>query len=75
MYEIVTKETVAPNIIYMKFKAPKIALTAKPGQFAIIRVDEKGERIPMGLAGWDEKRAPWTLSFTFWGPAPPSCPP
>jgi len=54
MYEIITKETVAPNIIYMKFKAPKIALTAKPGQFAIIRVDEKGERIPMGLAGWDE---------------------
>ncbi|MCX6677316.1 MAG: sulfide/dihydroorotate dehydrogenase-like FAD/NAD-binding protein [Methanothrix sp.] len=55
MYEIVTKETVAPNIIYMKFKAPKIASTARPGQFAIIRVDEKGERIPMGLAGWDEK--------------------
>jgi len=39
MYEIVTKETVAPNIIYMKFNAPKIAITAKPGQFAIIRVD------------------------------------
>ena len=55
MYEIKAKETVAPNIIYMKFKAPKIALTAKPGQFVIIRVDEKGERIPMGLAGWDEK--------------------
>ncbi|MCK9567277.1 MAG: sulfide/dihydroorotate dehydrogenase-like FAD/NAD-binding protein [Methanothrix sp.] len=55
MYEIVTKETVAPNIIYMKFKAPKIASTARPGQFVIIRVDERGERIPMGLAGWDEK--------------------
>ena len=40
MYEIVTKETVAPNIIHMKFKAPKIASSAKPGQFVIIRVDE-----------------------------------
>ena len=39
MYEIITKETVAPNIIYMKFKAPKIASTARPGQFVIIRVD------------------------------------
>ncbi|MEI6103794.1 MAG: sulfide/dihydroorotate dehydrogenase-like FAD/NAD-binding protein [Methanothrix sp.] len=63
MYEIITKETVAPNIIYMKFKAPKIALTAKPGQFAIIRVDEKGERIPMGLAGWDEKEGTVDIVF------------
>ncbi|OPY53199.1 MAG: Sulfide dehydrogenase subunit beta precursor [Methanosaeta sp. PtaU1.Bin112] len=64
MYEIVTKETVAPNIIHMKFKAPKIALTAKPGQFAIFRADEKGERIPMGLAGWDEKEG--TIDIVFY---------
>jgi ferredoxin--NADP+ reductase len=51
MYEIVKKETVVPNIIHMRFKAHKIALSAKPGQFVIIRVDERGERIPMGLAG------------------------
>ena len=63
MYEIVTKETVAPNIIYMKFKAPKIASTARPGQFVIIRVDEKGERIPMGLAGWDEKEGTVDIVF------------
>jgi ferredoxin--NADP+ reductase len=64
MYEIITKETVAPNIIYMKFKAPKIASTARPGQFVIIRVDEKGERIPMGLAGWDEKEG--TIDIVFY---------
>jgi len=63
MYEIVTKETVAPNIIHMKFKAPKIASSAKPGQFVIIRVDEKGERIPMGLAGWDEKEGTVDIVF------------
>ncbi|TFH49753.1 MAG: sulfide/dihydroorotate dehydrogenase-like FAD/NAD-binding protein [Methanothrix sp.] len=63
MYEIVTKETVAPNIIYMKIKAPKIASTARPGQFVIIRVDEKGERIPMGLAGWDEKEGTVDIVF------------
>jgi ferredoxin--NADP+ reductase len=64
MYEIVTKETIAPNIIHMRFKAPKIALTAKPGQFAIFRADEKGERIPMGLAGWDEKEG--TIDIVFY---------
>ncbi len=53
MYEIVKKETVAPNIIFMRFKAPKIARSALPGQFVIIRPDELGERIPMGLSGWD----------------------
>jgi len=55
MYEILEKAEVAPNIIFMRSKAPKIARSAKPGQFVIIRVDEKGERIPMGLSGWNEK--------------------
>ena len=32
MYEIIKKETLVPNIIYMRFKAPKIACTAKPGR-------------------------------------------
>lgn len=64
MYEIITKETVAANIIYMKFEAAKIASTAKPGQFVIIRVDEIGERIPMGLAGWDEKKG--TIDIVFY---------
>lgn len=64
MYEIVKKETVAPNIIHIKFLAPKIALSARPGQFVIIRADEKGERIPMGLAGWDEKEG--TIDIVFY---------
>jgi len=53
MYQIVEKEVLVPNIIYLKIKAPKVAKAARPGQFVIIRVDETGERIPMGLAGWD----------------------
>ena len=54
MYEIVKNETLAPNIVHMSFCAPKIANTARPGQFIIVRVDERGERIPMGIAGWDK---------------------
>ncbi|OPX78058.1 MAG: Sulfide dehydrogenase subunit beta precursor [Methanosaeta sp. PtaB.Bin039] len=53
MYEILKKETLAPNLLHMRFMAPGVARVARPGQFIIIRVDEKGERIPMGLAGWD----------------------
>jgi ferredoxin--NADP+ reductase len=54
MYEIVKNETLAPNIVHMSFCAPKIANTARPGQFIIVRADERGERIPMGIAGWDK---------------------
>jgi len=64
MYEIVKNETLIPNIVHMMFKAPKIASTARPGQFVIVRVDERGERIPMGLAGWDEKEG--TIDIVFY---------
>ncbi|MDD1727419.1 MAG: hypothetical protein LUQ08_06390 [Methanothrix sp.] len=63
MYEIVKNETIVPNIVYMSFRAPKIASTARPGQFVIIRADERGERIPMGLAGWDEKEGTVDILF------------
>ncbi|MCJ7443991.1 MAG: sulfide/dihydroorotate dehydrogenase-like FAD/NAD-binding protein [Methanotrichaceae archaeon] len=64
MYEIVKREVVAPNMIFMRFKAPKIARSAKAGQFIIIRVDEKGERIPMGLAGWNKEDG--TIDIVFY---------
>lgn len=55
MYKILDKQMLTPNIVFMRFHAPKIAQSARPGQFAIIRADEKGERIPMMLANWDRK--------------------
>ncbi|MDD1753416.1 MAG: sulfide/dihydroorotate dehydrogenase-like FAD/NAD-binding protein, partial [Methanotrichaceae archaeon] len=38
--------------------------SAQPGQFVIIRVDEKGERIPMGLAGWNKVEG--TIDIVFY---------
>ncbi|KQC12477.1 MAG: sulfide/dihydroorotate dehydrogenase-like FAD/NAD-binding protein [Methanothrix sp.] len=64
MYQIVEKEVLVPNIIYLKIKAPKVAKAARPGQFVIIRVDETGERIPMGLAGWDVEEG--TIDIVFY---------
>lgn len=64
MYQIVEKEVLVPNIIYLKIKAPKIAKVACPGQFVITRVDETGERMPMGLAGWDAEEG--TIEIVFY---------
>lgn len=63
MYEILTKKELAPKIKMFTVKAPEIAEKAKPGQFIILIVDEKGERIPLTVAGRDQKKG--TLSFAF----------
>ncbi len=39
-----------PDVFYYKVDAPLISKKAKPGQFVIIRLNEKGERIPLSLA-------------------------
>ena len=51
MYEIVTKQELAPNIYLIEIAAEDVAKKAKPGQFVILRLDEKGERIPLTIAG------------------------
>ena len=51
MYEIVTKQELAPNIYLIEIATEDVAKKAKPGQFVILRLDEKGERIPLTIAG------------------------
>lgn len=53
-----------PNIHLFKIEAPKVAKKAQPGQFIIIRVDEKGERIPLTIADWDREEGSITIVFT-----------
>lgn len=53
MYEIVTKQELAPNIYLIELAAEDVAKKAKPGQFVILRLDDKGERIPLTIAGID----------------------
>ena len=47
MYKILKREDLTLNIHLYKFEAPEVAVKAKPGQFIVIRIDEKGERIPL----------------------------
>jgi NAD(P)H-flavin reductase len=53
MYEVIEKEPLAPGLSLLRIRAPKIAASARPGQFVIVRADEFAERIPLSLADWD----------------------
>lgn len=61
MNKIVEKEFFSENVIKLVLEAPEIAKSRKPGHFVIIRVDEKGERIPLTIAGADEINGTITL--------------
>jgi ferredoxin/flavodoxin---NADP+ reductase len=63
MYPILYREDLAPKIHLFKIGAPAIARKAKAGQFIVIRIDEKGERIPLTIADWDEKEGSVTIVF------------
>ena len=53
MFEIAGKRILSPVVNLFKIKAPIIAKKRKPGQFIILEVDEKGERIPLTIADAD----------------------
>ena len=61
MYKILLREDLVPNIHLFKVEAPEVAQKAQPGQFVVIRIDEKGERIPLTVADWDEKEGSVTV--------------
>ncbi len=61
MYRIVKKVDLAPTIKKFEIEAPLIARKAKPGQFVMIRVDEKGERIPLTLVDASPERGTITI--------------
>ena len=63
MYKILLQKDLVPNIHLFKVAAPAVAKKAQPGQFIVVRIDEKGERIPLTLADWDEKEGSVTIVF------------
>ena len=63
MYKILEKKKLVPNIHLFKVAAPAIAKKTQAGQFVVVRIDEKGERIPLTIADWDEKEGSITVVF------------
>lgn len=50
MYEIVGKKNMGEGVNLYNISAPDIASKSKPGQFIILRVGKRGERIPITIA-------------------------
>ena len=61
MYKIIQKEMLTPTICRMVVEAPRVAAAAKPGQFLIVRADEKGERIPLTISDFDSDKGTVTI--------------
>jgi NAD(P)H-flavin reductase len=61
MYKIIKKEMLTPTICRMKVEAPRLAKAANPGQFLIVRADEKGERIPLTISDYDKEAGTITI--------------
>ena len=66
-FEILEKETLAPEIISMQVYAPRLAASAKPGQFLIVIPDQKGERIPLTVCDYDLQRGTIRIVFQMLG--------
>lgn len=63
MYKILKKDILADNLKLFIIEAPKVAKKAEPGQFIILRIDEKGERIPLTIADFDREAGTITIIF------------
>ncbi len=61
MHKILKKEQLAPAIFSMEVEAPRMARSAKPGQFLIVIADERGERIPLTICDYDTERGTITI--------------
>ena len=69
MFRIVEKTELAAGIFRMRVEAPRVAASALPGQFVIVRADEQGERVPLTIADYDRKAGTVTIIFQIVGGA------
>ena len=61
MNKIVSKERFSANVVKLEVEAPLIARSRKAGHFVIVKCGEKGERIPLTIAGADTEKGTITL--------------
>ena len=67
MYKVISKKQLNSTVTQLEIEAPLVARKARPGQFIILRVDEKGERIPLTVAGTDTQRGTVKIIFQIVG--------
>ncbi|MBE6750770.1 MAG: sulfide/dihydroorotate dehydrogenase-like FAD/NAD-binding protein [Ruminococcaceae bacterium] len=62
MYKILAKRVLNDSVFSLEIEAPFIAKKVKPGQFLIVRIDEKGERVPLTVADFDSQKGSVTIT-------------
>ena len=67
MYKIQKAEKLADKIFLMDVEAPRVARHCQPGQFVIVKMDEKGERIPLTICDYDREAGTVTIVFQIVG--------
>lgn len=67
MYKIIDKKKLNELVEQMVIEAPYVARKCEPGQFVIIRVDEKGERVPLTIADFDRDLNTVTIIYQIVG--------
>ena len=67
MYRILKAEKLADKIYLMDVEAPRIAKACQPGEFVIVRMDERGERIPLTICDYDREKGTITIVFQIVG--------
>lgn len=63
MYKILKAEKLADKIYLMDVEAPRVARHCQPGQFIIVKMDDKGERIPLTICDYDREAGTITIVF------------
>lgn len=63
MYKIVKAQNLAEKIYLMDVEAPRVAKHCEPGQFVIVKMDEKGERVPLTICDYDREAGTITIVF------------
>lgn len=61
MYKILKRKNLTSTIYLQEVLAPRLAASAQPGQFLIVRVDDKGERIPLTICDYDRAKGSVTI--------------
>ena len=62
-YRILRKEALSAVTKLMVVAAPEVARKAQAGQFVVVRIDERGERIPLTIADYDPEAGTITIVF------------
>ena len=63
LHRITEKVVLSENIVKTVFEAPDIAKKRKAGQFVILMIDDKGERIPLTIVDSDPVKGTLTIIY------------